>query len=426
MTGRSATDNGTSGRLPANIARFARLLRRAGLTIGPGDMLVAAEAMAAVDMASRPQVHAALKATLVKRREHLALFEQAFDVFWRDPQLRERLLALLLPQVEADRPPDGRKLARRLADAFTADAPPPPPPSGQKVREETRIDASLTWDATERLKTRDFEQMSALEAAEARRAIRLIRARLPERPTRRMKPAPHGRRIDLRRSLQAQIRSGGEAVRLARRGPRRERPPLVAIVDVSGSMDAYARMMLHLLHAMMQDAGQRVSVFLFGTRLSNVTHDLARRDPDEALAAVGGRVKDWSGGTRIGPCLADFNRRFARRVLTRNAVVLLVTDGLDRAEDDGLGRAVERLSRLTPRLIWLNPLLRFDGFQPAARGVRAILPHVHEFRAVHNLIGIEALATALTRPAAAADPRLEAWRRQIRSETQIRPETSPA
>lgn len=184
--------DGTSGRLPANIGRFARLLRRAGIAIGPGDVLVAAAAVAAVDMASRIQVHAALKATLVKRREHLPLFEQAFDVFWRDPQLRERLLSLLLPQVESERTPDGRKLARRLADAFAGDAPPPPPPPEEKLREETRIDASLTWDATERLKTRDFEQMSADEAAEARRAIRLLRARLPERPVRRLKAASAG------------------------------------------------------------------------------------------------------------------------------------------------------------------------------------------------------------------------------------------
>ncbi|AFK53011.1 vWA domain-containing protein [Tistrella mobilis] len=408
--------DGTSGRLPANIGRFARLLRRAGIAIGPGDVLVAAAAVAAVDMASRTQVHAALKATLVKRREHLPLFEQAFDVFWRDPQLRERLLSLLLPQVESERTPDGRKLARRLADAFAGDAPPPPPPPEEKLREETRIDASLTWDATERLKTRDFEQMSADEAAEARRAIRLLRTRLPERPVRRLKAAPRGPRIDLRRSLRGQIRTGGEAVTLARRRHRRARPPLVAIVDVSGSMDAYARMMLHLLHAMMQDAGQRVSVFLFGTRLSEVTRELARRDPDEALEAIGRKVKDWSGGTRIGPALAAFNRRYARRVLTRNAVVLLVTDGLDRAEDDSLSRAVERLAHLTPRLIWLNPLLRFDGFQPAARGVRAILPHVHEFRAVHNLTGLKALATALTRTKAEADPRLEAWRRGLRAD----------
>ena len=383
-----------SGALAANVLEFARLLRRAGLPVGPAHMLAAVEALSHTGVASRADVRTALRATMVHRHEQAEVFDSAFDLFWRDPAAAQfdamALMGDKAPQQDS-RPAPG---SRRVAEAFNE----------RKDRRETDAtperDAVLTVSAAERLQAMDFEAMSAAEITAARAEIRKLRLPLDLRRTRRNRPASHGSRIDMAATLRAGLRHGGELVDLARAERTVRPPPLVVLCDISGSMGRYAQILLHFLHAVANDR-DRVSVFLFGTRLTNITRQLRHRDPEAAFAAVAAMVPDWSGGTRIGDTIAQFNRQWAKRVLGQGAVVLLVTDGLDRAGADGLPEAMERLHKSCRRLIWLNPLLRWDGFEPRSQGIRAMLPHVDEFRPVHNIASLRALITSLSRPAPA-------------------------
>jgi uncharacterized protein with von Willebrand factor type A (vWA) domain len=251
----------------------------------------------------------------------------------------------------------------------------------------------------------DFEKMSGVEEAAAKRAIAALRLAIRPEQTRRYRAHAAGARIDPRGSLRASLRQGSGAIPLRFRERRRRRPPLVVLCDISGSMGRYSRMLLHFLHRAAGDTDRFVA-FLFGTRLSNVTRALRHRDADEAVARVSGAVPDWSGGTRIGACLAEFNRLWSRRVLAQGAIVLLITDGLDRDAGNGLAIEMARLRRSCRRLIWLNPLLRYEAYEPRAMGARAILPYVDEFRPVHNLESLSDLAEALARPAPDPKPQV--------------------
>jgi uncharacterized protein with von Willebrand factor type A (vWA) domain len=257
------------------------------------------------------------------------------------------------------------------------------------------VDAVLAWSDREQLRGRDFEQLSAAEVREAERAIARLRFAPPEVPVRRLRPDPRGGRVDQRATLRLAVGPGRDTLPLRWRSPVSRPPVVVALCDVSGSMARYSRMLLRFLHALTRARG-RVHSFTFGTRLTPVTRCLRHRDVDAALAAVGRAVPDWEGGTRIGPSLREFNQRWSRRLLSQGAVVLLVTDGLDRGEGADLGAEVARLRRSCRRLVWLNPLLRYQGFQPRAAGVRAILPHVDEHRPVHDLDSLARLAEALS------------------------------
>jgi hypothetical protein len=256
------------------------------------------------------------------------------------------------------------------------------------------MDAALAWSGRELLRTRDFEQMSAEEIREAEAAIARLRLPVEEVPTRRLRADPRGDRVDLRATLRAGLRAGPDAIPLRWRRAATRPPAVVALCDVSGSMARYARMLLRFLHAL-ASSRERVHVFTFGTRLTNVTRLLRRRDADQALAAVGRAVRDWEGGTRIGECLREFNLRWSRRLLSQGAVAVLLTDGLDRGEGVDLSAETERLRLSCRRLVWLNPLLRYQSFEPLAAGIRAMLPHVDEFRPVHDLDSLARLAEAL-------------------------------
>jgi uncharacterized protein with von Willebrand factor type A (vWA) domain len=284
-----------------------------------------------------------------------------------------------------------------------------PPPGAQRIHEalfsgvnqrdkdkdEVEIDASLTVSDREVLQKKDFAQMTSAEVAAAKAAISRLALPLDLVRTRRMAPSRHGHMIDIRRTLRASMKAGGALIDLKYLGPREKEPPIVALLDISGSMSQYTRLFLHFLHSI-TDARKRVTTFLFGTRLTNVTRAIRQRDPDEALAACSVNVADWSGGTRIATSLHAFNKHWARRVLGQGAVVLLITDGLERDADDTLSFEMDRLHRSCRRLIWLNPLLRFDGFEARAKGVRIMLPHVDELRPIHNLDSMTGLVCALS------------------------------
>ena len=264
-----------------------------------------------------------------------------------------------------------------------------------RERESYAQEMHLSVSDEEVLQTKDFAQMSAAEIAEVTRAIERMKLPLAERPTRRFQPLRQGRKLDLRRTLRGSLRTGGEIVNFHRLGHIDKPVPIVALLDISGSMSEYTRLFLHFLHAV-TDARKRVSVFLFGTRLTNITRALRARDPDDALLRCSKLVEDWSGGTRIAPSLHAFNKLWGRRVLGQGAIVLLITDGLEREADQRLGFEMDRLHRSCRRLVWLNPLLRYSGFEPKAQGVKMMLPHVDEFRPVHNLKSMGELIEALS------------------------------
>jgi uncharacterized protein with von Willebrand factor type A (vWA) domain len=390
------------GKLAANITHFARALRKAGLPVGTGRVVDAVRAIEAAGFTDKHDFYHALQACFVSRPEHRAVFAQVFRLYWRDPAFMEHMMSLLLPLVRGVNEPHKPTAAeRRAAEALIDGADTPPPPPVETEGEEIEIDATLTFSAEEKFKQLDFEQMSTAELAAARRAI--ARLDLPVQPiaSRRTRPDPRGRVADWRGTMRAALRTGGDVERLVQRARRTRWPNLVALCDISGSMSSYSRMLLHFLHAAANAKGAgwaKVHAFTFGTRLTNITRHLRHRDVDAALAAAGREARDWEGGTRIGACLHAFNRDWSRRVLGQGAVVLLITDGLDRDDPEALAREMERLRLSARRLIWLNPLLRWDGFAPRARGVRAILPQVDSFRACHNLASLEDLVVALNRP----------------------------
>ncbi|WP_426957565.1 vWA domain-containing protein [Muricoccus radiodurans] len=361
------------------------MLRRAGLPVGPSDSLLATEALRHVSLADRRQFRAALRAAMIRRRDQYEVFDHAFDLFWRDPD------APRAPSDPDAAPPAIPPAARRAAEAM----PGANQPRAQQEPTPPREDAALTTSDRERLNRLDFEAMSAAELEDAKREIRKLVLPLAHRPTRRFRPDPAGPRTDLRATLRTAMRQGGEITEIAHRRRITRPPPLVLLCDVSGSMARYTQILLHFLHAVANDR-DRVHSFVFGTRLTNITRALKNRDPEVAFQAVSHILPDWSGGTRIGEALASFNRLWARRVLGQGAVVLLITDGLDRGGAEGLSEQAERLHNSCRRLIWLNPLLRFAGFQPRAAGIRALLPHVHEHRQVHNLDSLRSLVATLS------------------------------
>ncbi|HVV87628.1 MAG TPA: VWA domain-containing protein [Kofleriaceae bacterium] len=379
-------------RLAANVAHFVRLLRRAGLKLGPGDTLAAQQAVAAVDVLRREQFQAALRTTLVRHQAEQELFDEAFRLFWRDPFGAHAALGLLLPQMKT---PTSRTVSRRLSEAWRPPAPTAPPPAPRP--EPPRVDTFLAYSADEVLRTRDFDELSADELDRARALVRRFELGVRPLVTRRTRPTHRGRELDPARTVRAALRRGGVVLELHRRRRLTRPPAVVALCDISGSMGRYSEMLLRFLHALLRHRG-RGHVFLFATHLTNVTRSLRHRDVDVALARCGREVSDWSSGTRLGACLRAFNRDWSRRVLAQGAIVLLVTDGLDRDDPAGLADEVARLRRSCRRLIWLNPLLRYAGFEPKAGGVRALLPNVDEHRPVHDLDSLEALAVALSRP----------------------------
>jgi len=385
---------GPGGRLAENVMHFARLLRAAGMRVGPDRVIDCVRALEIAGTERREDWYWTMSAVLLSREEQRPIFDQAFRLFWRDPKLVEKMMQLLLPKVygRSSKPEDQQ--SQRLTDALFNQK---QPEAREREEDKVELDARLTFSTREVLQRMDFDTMSAAELAEAKKAIAELRLPLPMIRTRRHAAHPRGRRIDLRATLRATLREGGEVIPLVRAAPRQLHPPLVVLCDISGSMNPYARMFLHFLHAITNDR-DRVSVFVFGTRLTNITRQLRHRDVDVAMARVADAIKDWSGGTRIGASLREFNWRWARRVLGQNACVLLVSDGLDREAGEGLSEEMERLAKSCRYLVWLNPLLRYEKFEARPAGVRAILPHVDLFLPVHNLKSLIELAHSLSGP----------------------------
>lgn len=382
--------------LATNVMHFARVLRQSGMAIGTDRVQLCLQALQVAGLESRADFKATLAACLIDRAAHRPLFEQAFYLFWRDPDLLGRVMAMMLPRAQAKPgtppPPENRRLADALFPQGQQGKKPPREPE-----EEIEIDARLSWSDQELLRQRDFETMTADEWAAAKRLLARLRPFFETRPTRRFRPAAQGR-FDWRATLRAQTR--GELAPPRWRRPRVKVAPLLILADISGSMSRYSRMLLHLAHGLANPAERRhapkVTSFVFGTRLTPITRLLQQRDPDIAVDAVARVVADWSGGTRISACLHQFNRDWARRVLSSDTTVLLITDGLEQGDSaEALAFEARRLRLSCRRLIWLNPLLRFEGFEPKAAGIKALLPEVTAHLPAHNLASLEDLVNTL-------------------------------
>ncbi|WP_291731908.1 VWA domain-containing protein [Leisingera sp. F5] len=395
-------------KLVQNLTHFARALRKAGLPVGPGRVLDAVQAVAAAGFTSRTDFYWSLQACFVTKPEQRVVFAQVFRLFWRDPRYLEHMMAAMLPAirgVQEDRAakPAEKRAAQALLDGMQEQ---PEGPEGDEGGTEVEVDSTLTISAEERLRTLDFEQMSTAEAAAAKRILAQLTLPVTPIQSRRLTASVQGTRPDWRRTLRKAARQGGDLQTMARAKRRIRWPNLVVLCDISGSMSQYSRIILHFLHAAANAKGQgwaRVHGFTFGTRLTNITRHLHQRDVDAALAAAGAEAQDWEGGTRIGDCLHAFNRDWSRRVMGQGAVVLLITDGLDRGDPDALAREMQRLQLSSRRLIWLNPLLRWDGFAPRAQGIRAMLPYTDSFRAGHSIASLQDLAQVISSPSDAGE-----------------------
>jgi len=368
-----------------HVLAFTHLLRAMGVDVSPGQALDLVRALDHVPITSREDFRGAARCTLIRRHEDLPLFDAAFAFYWRmsanDPML------LAIPKVKVPARP--LRLPRRPRDADDARK------GAQNEEEQQKVEFLLSFSANETLHTKDFGSFTWEEVQACKALLKKMVWRIEPRKTRRKRPTPRGRRLDMRRVLRRNLRYGGEPIELAWREVRVRPRPLVVLCDISGSMERYSRILLQFVHTI--SSGLRdVETFVFGTRLTRITRLLRERDIDDAIDMVSKQVHDWSGGTRIGETLKTFNYTWARRVLGHGAVVLLISDGWDRGDPQLLGREIARLQRSCHRLIWLNPLLGGRDYQPLTQGMLAALPYVDDFLPVHNLVSLEQLGEHLS------------------------------
>lgn len=375
------------GRLAAHVVSFACALRRLGLLVGSQQIADAATAIDILGLRRKEDVRQAFSCAFVCRSEEREVFNLAFEAFWR-----AHSSGIALPGLRSAQPASRPKQLSRVLDALgrRADA-----ERRERSRQRTP-DAILTYSAVEALRKKDFAAFTPRELEEAVALLRRLRWRADMMPVRRLKTGPEGRRFHLPSTLRRNLGRGAEILELGKRGPVMRMRPIVVLCDISGSMERYSRMLLHFMHVV-TSGFQRVESFVFGTRLTCVTRFLRVRNVDEALHVVARAVDDWGGGTRIGQCLKEFNFRWLRRVLRSSGVVVLISDGIDRGDQRLLADEMARLRRSCHRLMWLNPLLGYEDYQPLTRGMRAALPHVTDFLPVHNLEALEELGLALRR-----------------------------
>ena len=377
----------TMSNLLPNLLLFGRVLHGLGLEVSPGRMVDVLAALAEVNIVRKPDFYYTLRSFLVKRKEHLPLFDAAFEQFWRKP--RGEWGEVSLADLLQFRPPPPAAnvplVVPPLPDLPTAD----PPTDDEEVQEV--IEVTQTFSTRELLRHKDFGELSAEELTNIKQLIAQLVWQLGQRRTRRQKIG-HGRNLALRRSLRRNLRYGGEMLEWNYKEPKIKPRPLVILADVSGSMERYTRLLVHFFYSLTQGLAQPVEVFLFSTRLTRITRQLAHKNVDQALDEVGTAVHDWAGGTRIGEAIKSFNFDWSRRVLRGGAIVLLISDGWDRGDPAVLGKEIDRLHKLCHRLVWLNPLLGSQEYEPLTRGIVAALPHIDDFLPVHNLASLEELA----------------------------------
>ncbi len=376
------------GHLLRNMVLFGRLLRALGLDVTPTHILDLVEGLNYIDICRREDFKNTARTVLVSRYEHLPLFDRAFDLFWQaraENELSMMDLGMLLQKIARPKPED---LTPVQEEGDGSDA--------EGESREPLLDKVYTYSAREVLRQKDFAGLSPAELAEVKRWMQAMEWQLEQRRTRRKTYAPRGTYLDMRRTLRQNLRHGGEPLQLAWRRRKQKRRPLVAICDISGSMERYARVLLKFIYVI-SNGLEKVEAFVFSTRLTRITRQLKERDIDVALDQATAAIHDWAGGTRIGEALKTFNYEWGRRVLGQGAIVLIISDGWDRGDIDLLEREMKRLQLSCQRLIWLNPLLGSKDYKPLTRGIQAALPYVDDFLPVHNLASLEQLGDLLQR-----------------------------
>jgi uncharacterized protein with von Willebrand factor type A (vWA) domain len=374
------------GKLLRNCVLFGRLLRSVGVEVTPTQMVDLVDSLQHVDIGSRRDFKYSARAVLVNRREHLELFDQAFDLFWQardQDELASLDLGLFIRKQEQPQ----QEIVQTITPADKANGQEPP-------SDETQMDRTFTYSNVELLRQKDFAKLTEHELAQLKQLMLKTEWNLAERRTRRTERAARGDYVDLRNTFRQNLRHGGEPLRLQRRNRRHKKRPFVVICDISGSMERYSRVLLQFIYAITTEL-DRVEAFVFSTRLTRITRQLKRRDVDSALDEAATVIHDWAGGTRIGESIKSFNYEWARRVLGQGAIVLLISDGWDRGDVALLSREMDRLHRSCHQLIWLNPLLGAANYEPLVRGIQAALPHIDHFMPVHNLASLEQLAQLL-------------------------------
>ena len=374
-----------TGNLLRNCVLFGRMLRGLGVEITPTQMVDLVDSLRHVNIGQRQDFKNSARTVLISRREHLPLFDQAFDLFW---QARERDALLEMNLGELLQKPQEQKIEvyRRSPEKENGEKPP--------LDEEPEEERVLTYSDLEILRQKDFSRLDQEEMAAVRRMMLKTEWRLEPRRTRRTVRSTRGDILDLRRTVRQNLRHGGELLRLARKERKVKRRPVVLICDISGSMERYSRVLLQFIYVVTSHL-DRVESFVFSTRLTRITRELRRRNIDDALREASAVVHDWAGGTRIGEAIKSFNYEWARRVLGQGAIVMIISDGWDRGDIELLEREMDRLHRSCHRLIWLNPLLGAVDYQPLVRGIKAAMPHIDDFLPVHNLASLEQLAELL-------------------------------
>ena len=378
-----------SGKLPDNITGFGRALRRAGVPVDSSRITLAIEAAQLVGLERKDDLHAALSAVLVSRQQDLDVFDQLFEALFRNPELAQQLLAQMLPKVRQAEPPSRKA---RVQEALAAAK---KPTQGPRKESEIQLDAAMSASDQQRLRQADFATLNASEFKLIERLVRDVPLSLPPVPGRRTRASLRGQRPHWAAALQQARRFEGELLWLPKRERRPQALPLLILVDISGSMERYARLLLAFLHNATRDRSR--AVFAFGTDLTDLRPAFKHRDTDHMLETANGRIADFAGGTRLGASLATLRERHARTLVGRRTVTLLISDGLDTGEPAVLENELSWLKRHGRQLLWLNPLLRFDGYAPLASGAQALHRHADGMFAVHNLSRLEDLAQAMAR-----------------------------
>ena len=382
-------------RITQHIIAFGRVLRRAGLEVATAQIIDAMRAVQLIGLWSRADVYQALFSVFVTRREQVELFNQAFHLFWRAPSKLPQVMSLILPQLKMPETAQSKQSLRVKQALADNEAQIKLPESRPKNEQKEAVDLVLTYSPLEVLRKKDFAAFTNEEVVMARQLLSEMNWNIPSKRTRRFNPNAKGRMLDLRKTVRKNMRNEGELIQLSWRGNQTRMRDIVVLCDISGSMERYSRMLLHFIHTITADM-RRVETFVFGTRLTRITRYLKQRDIDDAVSSVSQKVNDWAGGTRIGDALKDFNYLWARRVLRSGAVVMVISDGWDRGDIPLFEREVARLSRNCYRLIWLNPLLGYENYEPLTRGIKAAMPYIDDFLPVHNLESLEQIGEVLS------------------------------
>ena len=407
-------DKKFSAKLDKNIIFFARLLRASGISIGSGSILDSIESVKLIEFTKKSTFFYALQTSLIKRPEDMKIFEQAFHLFWQNPRFQDRIRDLLLPQTQlTGNQEEKEELAKRIQETL---AKPQNPKSEIDKQEKLLIDASGTASETQIFKEKDFEMMSGEELKKASQSIKEILIKMPKKPFRRFEKNSLATKISIRSSLKEAKKNFGLVI--PKFVKKKDKPrSVVVLIDISGSMENYSRMMIHFVHNLRQHHKQ-VSAFLFGTKLTNITNQLKNKDIDVALKEVSKATNDWAGGTRIRDSIFLFNKTWVRRVSSSSSLIFLISDGLDRDHNTDLFNQMERLQKSCYKLVWLNPLLRFKDFLPKSISIKRILLNVDAFLPIHSVESIQNLTSSIAKNLEKKNGDIYKWHNKIIEDTQ--------